>query len=375
MIRASAESVSSVAGGFYDAAYGAGAWTDALTGLTRLFHGSRSWLFHSTQDAVEGHTDVADEGFHTSEAKAAITRDPIFLRTRSLVPGTLGLYSEIEDLTDFRRRELWQEWMRPRDLFFGMQVPLRVSGDSHFYLDLNRGDGQEDFTEDDKALMRIIAPHIKRAGDISVIVGGRSPASDLFARLPVAAVIVDRSLRVVDMNGAAVSLLERCVGVLGILGGMLDVAGDAASQQIRLLVANCVSPLTAMPADVVLLSGPQEGSGAVARLVVSAARLTSPEAFGLPGDPLAVIFLRGAVGVDDTALDGVLMSLFRLTPSQAKLARVLASGKPLRQAAAERGITYATARTYLEEIQRRTCTRRQAELVALLRSIEPTHLL
>jgi DNA-binding CsgD family transcriptional regulator len=41
-------------------------------------------------------------------------------------------------------------------------------------------------------------------------------------------------------------------------------------------------------------------------------------------------------------------------------------GDTLREAAATRGISFATARSYLEQIFHRTSTRRQVELVRLL---------
>ena len=60
----------------------------------------------------------------------------------------------------------------------------------------------------------------------------------------------------------------------------------------------------------------------------------------------------------------------RASPAHARLARTLASGMDLRQAAAERGISYQSARTYLGQIFRQTGTSRQPELVALLKTME-----
>lgn len=67
----------------------------------------------------------------------------------------------------------------------------------------------------------------------------------------------------------------------------------------------------------------------------------------------------------------ILTGLFDLTPAEAKLASTLASGKVLQEAAIANGITVKTARTYLERIFRKTGTRQQSELVALLKSAGP----
>ena len=53
----------------------------------------------------------------------------------------------------------------------------------------------------------------------------------------------------------------------------------------------------------------------------------------------------------------------------ARLAAMLASGLPLRESGAALGLTYHTARTYLDRIYRKTGTSHQAGLVALLKAV------
>lgn len=67
----------------------------------------------------------------------------------------------------------------------------------------------------------------------------------------------------------------------------------------------------------------------------------------------------------------LLSGLFDLTPSEARLAAALASGRSLKQAAAEMGIGFGSARTYLARIFSKTGTNQQSQLVALLKSTQP----
>jgi len=67
----------------------------------------------------------------------------------------------------------------------------------------------------------------------------------------------------------------------------------------------------------------------------------------------------------------ILTGLFDLTPAEARLAISLATGMSLQAAAAESGVTFSTARTYLDRIYRKTGTNRQGQLVALLKSAQP----
>jgi DNA-binding CsgD family transcriptional regulator len=62
----------------------------------------------------------------------------------------------------------------------------------------------------------------------------------------------------------------------------------------------------------------------------------------------------------------VLSRALGITPSQARLAALIATGKPLEEVAAELGIALETARNHLKSIFAKTGTHRQGELVALL---------
>lgn len=68
---------------------------------------------------------------------------------------------------------------------------------------------------------------------------------------------------------------------------------------------------------------------------------------------------------------GVIAGLFDLTRAEARLAAAIASGHTPREAAQKLGVTEATARTTLKRILAKTGSRRQADLVGLLRSAAP----
>ncbi|MGB3538531.1 MAG: hypothetical protein WBA42_10255 [Mesorhizobium sp.] len=64
-------------------------------------------------------------------------------------------------------------------------------------------------------------------------------------------------------------------------------------------------------------------------------------------------------------------TIYGLTPSEAKLAAILAGGGALAEAAETLSITGGTARQRLKSIFTKTDTHRQGELVALLSRISP----
>ena len=58
---------------------------------------------------------------------------------------------------------------------------------------------------------------------------------------------------------------------------------------------------------------------------------------------------------------------FRLSPGEARIATALAEGLVLREIAQRHGVTYETVRTQLRRLMDKTGSRRQADLVRLVR--------
>jgi len=69
-----------------------------------------------------------------------------------------------------------------------------------------------------------------------------------------------------------------------------------------------------------------------------------------------------------TPTASMLNALFDLTPAEARLTVALTAGKSLKEAAGEIGITFGTARNYLERVFRKTGAKQQSGLVALLKT-------
>lgn len=70
----------------------------------------------------------------------------------------------------------------------------------------------------------------------------------------------------------------------------------------------------------------------------------------------------------------VLTGLFDLAPSEARLAVALTQGSSLKAFATAAGITFGTARKYLDRIYIKTGTHQQSQLVALLKGAQPINM-
>jgi DNA-binding CsgD family transcriptional regulator len=97
----------------------------------------------------------------------------------------------------------------------------------------------------------------------------------------------------------------------------------------------------------------------------------SPGAFHFTAARPAVCIVISDPELVATPAYDALKSLFGLTPSEARLALLLAKGLSMQAAAARAGVAYATARAQLTMVFRKTRTSRQSELVKLLVSDMP----
>jgi DNA-binding CsgD family transcriptional regulator len=88
-----------------------------------------------------------------------------------------------------------------------------------------------------------------------------------------------------------------------------------------------------------------------------------------PGQEVRGLLTLNALGPRPGPPAAILAKTFRLTPSEAKLACIIARGAPPDIAARELKISRETARNQLKSVFAKTDTHRQSELVALLMQV------
>jgi DNA-binding CsgD family transcriptional regulator len=89
-----------------------------------------------------------------------------------------------------------------------------------------------------------------------------------------------------------------------------------------------------------------------------------------PGQDVRALLTLNALGPRPGPSAAILAKTFRLTPSEAKVACIIARGTPPDIAARELKISRETARNQLKAVFAKTDTHRQSELVALLLQVE-----
>jgi DNA-binding CsgD family transcriptional regulator len=188
-------------------------------------------------------------------------------------------------------------------------------------------------------------------------------SAELLDRSPSAVILLDSSRRVVHVNARAEALRAHGDGIL-LVNNALALLHRADNRTLQAFIT------TMLAAD--------RSAAAMRATVMRAERPSGKRAYGIlitglcgPYSVLSTVRPAVCVIVSDPERDGALaedrlQSAFGLTAAESRLAARLAAGEDLKAAAERLGITYASARTRLAEIFRKTETGRQGELIHLL---------
>jgi DNA-binding CsgD family transcriptional regulator len=210
---------------------------------------------------------------------------------------------------------------------------------------------------------RILASFTRRLIEIAAVAGGRgsgtSPAAALNAmRLP--AIALDQHGFVADVNAAADAVFDQNIKIKD---KRLFIRDPGA----RTLLKDAIDQLKDLPRlapfDPVIVPRTDK-----LPVIVRIWPFDGPA--HSPGQEVRSLLTLNALGPRPGPPAAILAKTFRLTPSEAKLACIIARGAPPGIAARELKISRETARNQLKSVFAKTDTHRQSELVALLLQVE-----
>lgn len=288
-------------------------------------------------------------------------RNFLWQATHLLPAGTLFSFEAAMPRRQFEKTEFFNEWWLPQGMTRALGVNLvtrkAYSSVATFY----RPSSRPEFEGEEALRLREWVPHLARAMEIRQELDHLAGIADDFRasleRLGKPALLVDADCQLQFANEAAERLLR--TGDLRTSPNSPIATGRAdQTRSLHRLIRE------------VVCSG---GHGGRIGLQRSAERPLTLSVFPLhrSASPFvrrsALILIDDpAVGLSCTGSEGLLQSLYRLTISEAQLALLIASGKRLHEAAEERGISLATAKTHLAHIFQKTAVSTQGELIRLL---------
>lgn len=245
----------------------------------------------------------------------------------------------------------------------GRFVGLLWQVDRHNYVSLalhRAADDRRDFSGAQLQRLAALAPHVHQAAGLAHrIEAGAELELRLrrhFDRLRCGVLICDAQGQVCWSNRGAEQLISRADSPIRLHAGALSGRTPQMSETLLNAIA-----ATSLPG----------GDGAYLSLGHASRPLhlaLQPLGDALPYDPGSVLLILTTPDMETPISAHALVHLFALTPAESRLVCALVAGQTLEQYAAQRGVSLGTVRGQLKQVQAKTGTSRQSELVRLVLS-------
>jgi DNA-binding CsgD family transcriptional regulator/PAS domain-containing protein len=264
---------------------------------------------------------------------------------------------------------IYQEYLRPLGVrhLLGADIYTRDGVECRFRV--TRSEGEVAFTEDDKALVGFVLPHLKRSIQLHTRLDFLEGERQLFAgtvnRMLLGMVSFAEEGDILETNEEARRILAERDG-MWLADNKLCVDNAQESRELHRLIKLALADARS-----------SEGASVVQAISITRPSGRAPLGILIRAVPMgqwtestrrsaAVMFLRDAESNVPQPSQELVRRLFGLTRKEAALALLLAEGFTLDEAADKMDVRRNTARTHLRSIFCKTGVTRQTMLVRLL---------
>lgn len=289
----------------------------------------------------------------------------MILAEQNLSPDRVWFSRDVITDADLERSEFYIDFLEPNEMHHIAALRLQEPGMAPANLSLQRSKRSGDFDERAQVVLHTLRPHLLRALSLRGRLGaleeralGFAAAIDAYRH---AVVAIDEQGRVVFASRSGEALLREH-GALAVAGGRLQADDPARDHELQQLVLSAVQPaLETAPSvrNTVLL---YDSEGHMLRVTILPHRRAVP---GIGGSVAALVFLMDS-SAPEPSRSGILTGAYGLTPNEARIADLLASGRDVAQIAEMLRLTQETVRFYIKRSLAKTGSRRQADLVRLV---------
>ncbi len=356
-------------------------WESALPVLREVFdaqvatlvlrppaEGDSGVILNSLRPDTPGETagrDLADPGDWelTAYREQFFSLDPFI----NLPPGKVIALEDVLPDEALIASDYYQHYLQPVDLFRILGVDTIEPGGMLARLRFSRRRNEDRFSEDDRQLLALLAPHLERATQFYAKLSRTTSERDIYAgavdQLSVATIILDERGHLLNNNSVAKTLLDQSDG-LYLREQQLHIQSREINKKLQEALTTIIAAQQRGETSVVrALRIPRSPGRADLGMIIRP--VASGEWSEGQYSPCAALFISDP-DLRESASQQILSDLFRLTPAEANLATLLARGLSLAEVSEAQNISQHTARAQLKSIFAKTDVSRQAELVRLI---------
>lgn len=360
----------------YDAPLAEPVWTGFLRTLRQVLQADGAIIMLRPPNEFESGVIIADgipgldgEIGDNPYSEHFYRIDP-FVNMPDNITVTLDEHLDMDALLD---SDFYQLSMKPFGIHHIAGIELSSGAEIDASLRVTRASERKGFSDEDRALLNGMIPHLKRALRIHGRLESMSSEKELYAQvvsqLSVATFFLNDKQQLIDSNPMAKRLLTANRGI-SLNGGKLVLQRPVDNQKLRGAIDAALTARSRKDAVFAHAMPVYDHSGqcqlglTIRPLAVQRHREHADEAV------IAVFVSDAAATVE--APHSSLTQLFGLTPAESRLATALANGLNLDEASAKLHISRNTARAHLRSIFSKTGVTQQTQLVGLiLKSVAP----
>lgn len=367
-----AEQLSSIIGDIYDCAFNPDGWVSVLNRITaatdaayttialastRDSHGR--FAAHSSWDADQMRLLQVEYGFDDIPGlKPAVTGDIDTPLT------TLSCLSEPE----LRATRFYREWAGPQGLREGCMVKFVDTSDRIGLLGTSIYADRDVISGEEQRFLALLSPHLRRAALIGDLLDQARVMGHFYREtlqaLSTPILFTDAEGGLLYANASAERMLSAEAPIFS-RGGILQPQNPARSGALLTAIAAASSADVKLGARGIGLPISGVGEKPAVAYVLPLTAGTARAAFR---PARAAVFVSTTISTTPIP-EAVLITLFNLTPAEARVLLKVGSGVGMAATALSLGINENTLKTHLNRIYAKTGTSRQHDLVKLIADI------
>ncbi|MEM7747611.1 MAG: helix-turn-helix transcriptional regulator [Pseudomonadota bacterium] len=339
----------------------------ALDKFDQLFGASSAHLFHWDTGASSRIASYRSSSFSDNHLEWDHYHG-INPRRKILANLPVGIPMNCSDYIDDRavsKSEYFADYSLPagRRYLLGVNPYKERSITSAFAV--MRAPHQAPFDTNDAKLLSHITPHLRHVARLDQhmrsIEGKKKFLCSLLDQLSQIVIVTNEFSRIKQANQSADRLFQSD-GALRSRDGLLLANTDANTARLQRLIKEASRPATGkiiQRGGTIIIDTLDDG-----RWVVDVAPLAPNSSVMDVSQVPSVLILARRLGVS-ASLDATLHKEFGLTPSEARLARLIIAGQRIEEIADHLGVQKSTLRSQLKSVFMKTQTKRQGELMQL----------
>ncbi|WP_337106291.1 hypothetical protein [Mesorhizobium salmacidum] len=348
----------------YEAVVSPQKWIEVCDGLARLENGTGALLMPDVTELRRlglPHSDALNESVEIYQRDGWYFQDERYRGRATHGLARVVFDQDIMTAEQMASSPFYNDFLRPCGLRWFAGISITVGG-KPWTVSIQRSNKQGPFEESDRRRLELLASHLSRAATTAAALNyaHAEGAVDAFERMSIGAIVVDDGGRAILINKIAYALMG---DGLQIRQNRLEATNTVDAAALDAMLHSCTlrSNVAHVSATKIVVVRRPSGKHAYQ---ISACPLSARSVDNF-GDARALILIADPAQQRKPTTE-VLRRQFGLSLSEAKLAKILAGGHSLHDAANLVRITEETARSYLKSILSKTETHRQGQLVALL---------